>query len=51
MCQDIGYRLVGLATICIQNNLVKELNKTEIVQDFASKMPDKHFFYCIKLLG
>jgi len=44
MCQDIGYRLVGLATICIQNKLVKELNKTEIVQDFASKMPDKHFF-------
>jgi len=46
MCQDIGYRLVGLATICrpIQNNLVNELNKTEMVQDFASKMPDKYFF-------
>jgi len=37
MCQDISYRLVGLATICIQNNFVKELNMSEIVQDFASK--------------
>jgi len=39
MCQDISYRLVGLGTIydCIQTNLVKELNMSEIVQDFASK--------------